>query len=75
MILVNVLLGFSQFFRAIPIMNPLPWFMIIMLPLCSMIFLVSYKSYLFMNYECFPSSLYRLSLLYKELLFKYFSGA
>ena len=28
MILVNVLLGFSQFFRAIPIMNPLPWFMI-----------------------------------------------
>ena len=29
MILVNVLLGFSQFFRAIPIMNPLPWFMII----------------------------------------------
>ena len=31
MILVNVLLGFSQFFRAIPIMNPLPWFMIIVL--------------------------------------------
>ena len=28
MISVNVLLGFSQFFRAIPIMNPLPWFMI-----------------------------------------------
>ena len=29
MILVNVLLGFLQFFRAIPIMNPLPWFMIL----------------------------------------------
>ena len=29
MILVNVLLEFSQFFRAIPIMNPLPWFMIV----------------------------------------------
>ena len=28
MILVNVLLGFSQYFCAIPIMNPLPWFMI-----------------------------------------------
>ena len=32
MILVNVLLGFSQFFRAIPIMNPLPWFMIAQAP-------------------------------------------
>ena len=30
MILVNVLLGFSQSFRAIPIMNPLPWFMILL---------------------------------------------
>ena len=31
MILVNVLLGFLQFFRAIPIMNPLPWFMIVVM--------------------------------------------
>ena len=42
MILVNVLLGFLQFFHAIPIMNPLPWFMIVLPMHFSRLFRVKY---------------------------------
>ena len=47
MILVNVLLGFSQFFRAIPIMNPLPWFMIYnYIAVCIQVTLAEYQQHL-----------------------------
>ena len=46
MILVNVLLGFLQFFRAIPIMNPLPWFMIARVHLVSHNLLESHRNLL-----------------------------
>ena len=40
MILVNILLGFSQFFRVIPIMNPLPWFMIMLYSAQSYVYVI-----------------------------------